>query len=153
MAFMKPHIALYQPDIPQNTGALIRLCACMDFALDIIEPCGFPLDDRKLQRAAMDYQAFTIRHACWEDFLNTYKDRDIVLLTTKTTVVYTDHTFRPDTILLFGRESAGVPENVHNKIVTKLTIPMASGQRSLNLAQSAAMVAGEAQRQLERVIK
>ena len=145
------HLALYQPDIPQNLGTIIRLCACLDMTLHIIEPCGFPLDDRKLKRAAMDYaaQATIMRHADWQHFLQSKPESArLLLLTTKSAEPYTDITYRPDDILLFGRESAGVPDEAHKTADKRLTIPMKNDCRSLNLALSAAMVAGEAARQL-----
>jgi len=144
-------LALYQPDIPQNTGTILRLGACMDVAVDIIEPCGFPFSDKSLRRAGMDYldQVDVTRHLSWEDFLESpgNKPGRIVLLTTRGSTAYTDFGFLKDDILLLGRESAGVPEEVHNAADARIKIPMAAGVRSLNIAVAAAMVLGEALRQ------
>ena len=141
-------IALYKPDIPQNAGAIMRLCACMDVALDIIEPCGFVLDDKRMRRAGMDYlDALDLtRHASWEAFVAATTGR-LVLLTTKGAENYTDFAFAPDDVLLFGRESAGVPDSVHDACPARVKVPLAPGMRSLNVAQTAAMVLGESLRQ------
>jgi tRNA (cytidine/uridine-2'-O-)-methyltransferase len=145
------HIALFQPDIPGNTGTILRLAACLNAAVHIIEPAGFDLSDRALKRAGMDYleTAAIRRHLNWPAFdqWRRAEGRRLVLLTTAAESSYTGHSFRPDDILLFGRESAGVPDNVHESSDVRLTIPMAKGARSLNLALSVAMVAGEAMRQ------
>lgn len=142
-------LALYQPDIPQNAGTLMRLCACLGIALDIIEPCGFVLSDKNLKRAGMDYLdgLDLSRHAAWDNFITAKKTARIVLLTTKTTDSFLDFKFRPDDILLAGRESAGVPDNVHAACEARVTIPMAVGFRSLNVAIAAAMVLSEGMRQ------
>ena len=145
-------LALYQPDIPQNAGSLMRLCACLGVALDIIEPCGFLLSDRNFRRAGMDYaaRADIHRHASWERFQNeraSRPDNRLILLTTRGAEPYTGFTFAPGDILLVGRESAGVPEEVHQAADARLLIPMMPGLRSLNVAQAAAMVLGEALRQ------
>ncbi len=144
-------LALYEPDIPQNTGALIRTAACLGVAVDIIEPCGFVLDDRKLRRAGMDYleRAELARHASWRAFQDDYPDRRRILLTTRAKTTYTAFAFEPGDILVLGRESAGVPDHVHEAADARLRIPMAVGLRSLNLATAAAMVLGEALRQLD----
>ena len=141
-------LALYQPDIPQNVGAAIRLCACLGMPLSVIEPCGFPWDDRKIRTSAMDYyDALTLtRHDSWQKFQSAQSGR-IVLLTTKTDTSYYDYDFQDGDTLLLGRESAGVPENVHNDVDARITIPMAPGMRSINVINSAAMVLGEALRQ------
>ena len=141
-------LALYQPDIPQNVGAAMRLCACLGLGMDIIEPCGFAWDERKIRIAAMDYynSARLIRHTSWDIFLRAQSGR-VVLLTTKTDRPYYDFAFRKGDILLVGRESAGVPKDVHAACPERLTIPMAPDQRSLNVVTAAAMVAGEAIRQ------
>ncbi len=149
-------IALYQPDIPQNMGSILRLCACMDVMCHIIEPCGFVIDDKRLKRVAMDYalQAKVQRHSSWERFLEAarlQKSR-LVLLTTKATDVYYDFAFGCADILLLGRESAGVPEEAAQIVDAKIRIPMASGARSLNIAQAASMALGEALRQTKQVI-
>ena len=141
-------LALYQPDIPQNAGALMRLCACLGVAMDIIEPCGFLLSDRNFRRAGMDYLAGLdlTRHASWGEFRNHTPGR-LVLLTTKATDPYFGFGFAPSDTLLMGRESAGVPDEVHEAADIRLTIPMRAGMRSINVAQAASMVLGEALRQ------
>jgi tRNA (cytidine/uridine-2'-O-)-methyltransferase len=146
-------LALYQPDIPQNAGSLMRLCACLGVGLDIIEPCGFLLSDRNLRRAGMDYldRLDLTRHASWEQWqagrgLGGMMGR-VVLLTTRGAQPYTDFAFQPGDTLLVGRESAGVPDEVHDAADARLLIPMRPGMRSLNVAQAAAMVLGEALRQ------
>lgn len=145
-------IALYQPDIPQNTGTILRLGACLGLRVHIIEPTGFVLSDTGLKRAGMDYleRAAMQRHRSWDAFeeWRECKGRRLVLLTTKTDSPYLSFNFQHDDILLFGRESAGVPDEVHEKADHALTIPMVDGLRSINLACSVAMVAGEAIRQL-----
>jgi tRNA (cytidine/uridine-2'-O-)-methyltransferase len=141
-------LALFEPDIPQNAGALIRLGACLGVSVDIIEPCGFLFDDARLKRAGMDYLelATVVRHASWEAFARATAGR-MVLLTTKVTQSYIDFCFTPDDVLILGRESAGVPEHVHEAAAARLLIPMKEGLRSLNVALAAAMVLGEALRQ------
>lgn len=142
------HLALFQPDIPANTGTMMRLCACLGLSLDIIEPCGFVFDDKKLKRAAMDYinhLSYT-RHENWGQFVQKVPGRKL-LLTTKAAMPYTAFTYQPDDILIVGQESAGVPEYVHNAVEARLLIPMQPPLRSLNVAISAAMVIGEALRQ------
>jgi tRNA (cytidine/uridine-2'-O-)-methyltransferase len=142
-------LALYQPDIPQNAGSLMRLCACLGVGLDIIEPCGFLLSDRNLRRAGMDYldRLDWARHASWEQWQAGRGPGRMILLTTRGAQPYTEFAFRPDDTLLVGRESAGVPDEVHNAADAGLLIPMRPGMRSLNVAQAAAMVLGEALRQ------
>jgi len=144
-------IALYQPDIPGNTGTILRLAACLGALVHVIEPAGFDLSDRALKRAGMDYleMAALRRHVGWRDFeaWRMTEGKRLVLLTTRAETPYTAHGFEPGDILLFGRESAGVPDEVHEAAETRLTIPMAAGARSINLALSVAMVAGEAMRQ------
>jgi tRNA (cytidine/uridine-2'-O-)-methyltransferase len=141
-------LALYQPDIPQNAGAMMRLCACLGVAMDVIEPCGFLFSDRNLRRAGMDYLIGLnlTRHASWEEFVAQRPGR-LLLLTTKASTPYFGWSFAPGDTLLVGRESAGVPEDVHRRADVRLTIPMRPGMRSLNVAQAAAMVLGEALRQ------
>lgn len=145
-------IALYQPDIPQNTGTILRLGACLGMVVHIIEPTGFVLSDTGLKRAGMDYleRAAMQRHRSWDDFEQWREDegRRLVLLTTKTETPYLSFDFKPNDILLFGRESSGVPDDVHAKADHRLTIPMLEEMRSINLACSVAMVSGEAIRQL-----
>jgi tRNA (cytidine/uridine-2'-O-)-methyltransferase len=145
------HLALYQPDIPQNTGTVLRLCACFGLPAHIIEPAGFPVTDRAFRRAGMDYlDAVSItRHASWADFeaWRRLGPRRLVLFTTAASMPYLDYGFRADDVLLFGRESAGVPEEVHAAADARLRIPMRQGMRSLNVAIAAALAAGEALRQ------
>ena len=144
-------LALFQPDIPQNLGAAIRLCACLGVFLDVVEPCAFPLSDRTLKRAALDYadQARIRLHRCWDDFLADpgRQAGRLVLFTTRAALPYTDFAFGPDDTLLFGRESAGVPEEVHEAAEARLVIPLQPGLRSLNVVTAAAMGLGEALRQ------
>lgn len=144
-------IALYQPDIPGNTGTILRLAACLGLGVDIIEPAGFDISDRNLKRAGMDYLASVslVRHVNFERFEQWRQEsgRRLVLASTKAAERYTDFAYRSDDILLFGRESAGVPETVHDKADARVIIPMVEGQRSINVAMSAAMIAGEALRQ------
>ncbi|HYD99954.1 MAG TPA: tRNA (cytidine(34)-2'-O)-methyltransferase [Alphaproteobacteria bacterium] len=141
-------IALYQPDIPQNAGALMRLAACLGVGLDIVEPCGFVLDDARLRRAGMDYidHLDWARHASWERFRAAPRGR-LVLLTTRGAVRHTDFAFRPDDTLLLGRESAGVPEEVHAAADARIVVPIRPPLRSLNIAAACALVLGEALRQ------
>lgn len=147
-------IVLFQPDIPQNVGAVLRLGACFNIAVDIVEPCGFVWDDKRLRRAGMDYaeKASLTRHPSW----NSYQDKQseesgrMLLFTTKAAVPYHTFSFAPGDQLVFGRESAGVPEDVHDAADARLVIPMASDTRSLNLAQSASIAAAEALRQLDQ---
>jgi tRNA (cytidine/uridine-2'-O-)-methyltransferase len=144
-------IALYQPDIPQNTGTVLRLCACLGIEAHIVEPAGFPTSDRAFRRAGMDYldAVEIVRHASWPEF-EAWRRRErcrLVLFTTKATLSYLDYSFDTGDILLFGRESAGVPEDVHDAADARLVIPLRPGLRSLNVAIAAAMAAGEALRQ------
>lgn len=143
-------LALFQPDNPQNAGALVRLAACFGVRLDVIEPCGFPWDDRRLKRVAMDYVGLApiVRHASWTAFQAARSGR-LVLLTTTGTVRYDRFAFRPDDILMVGRESAGVPAAIHQAADARLVIPMAPGARSLNVATAAAIALAEARRQAE----
>jgi tRNA (cytidine/uridine-2'-O-)-methyltransferase len=144
-------IALFQPDIPQNTGTILRLAACLDIEAHIIEPCGFPTTDRAFRRAGMDYldRVRLERHHSWAAFEDWRRDvrTRLVLFSTHATQSYLDHPFEPDDILLFGRESAGVPDEVRKAVDVALVIPMAHGLRSLNVAMAAAMAVGEALRQ------
>lgn len=144
-------LALYQPDMPGNVGAAIRLCACLGIGLDIIEPCGFPWDERKIKVSALDYwdHLSLKRHDSWPKFKAAAQGR-VVLLTTKSTTPYYDFNFRSDDVLLLGRESAGVPLDIHEAAEAQLTIPMAPGLRSFNVINAAAMVTGEALRQLRQ---
>ncbi len=151
-------LALYQPDIPQNTGAMLRLCACLGVGAHIIEPAGFVLDDKRLRRGAMDYLDHVTlhRHSSWAAFKTARAGNPdagrpdagrLVLLTTKGAVAYTDFTFRAGDTLLVGRESAGVPADVFTGVQATVRIPIGAGTRSLNVAMAAAMVLGEALRQ------
>jgi tRNA (cytidine/uridine-2'-O-)-methyltransferase len=144
-------IALFQPDIPQNTGTILRLCACLGIEAHLIEPAGFPMSDRAFRRAGMDYldEVVLARHASWADF-EKWRRSDglrLVLFSTQAQRRYTDYNYGADDILLFGRESAGVPEAVHRAADARLTIPMKPTLRSINVAMSCAMAAGEALRQ------
>ena len=144
-------LALFQPDIPQNVGAAVRLTACLGVGLDIVEPCGFPLGDRGLRRAAMDYGALARveRHLSFGDFVRgaATSGRRVVLLTTQSPVRLYDFKFRPDDILMVGRESAGVPDEVRGAAAATIRIPMAPGARSMNVVTAAAIALGEALRQ------
>lgn len=144
-------LALYQPDIPQNTGSAIRLCAALGIPLEIIEPCGFIMDDKRMGRVAMDYARHVTmtRHQSWKNFLQWRDSQSpkprLILMTTKSNVSYTDFAFLPDDILLAGRESAGVPDDVHALVDARITIPLVG--RSLNIIQATCMITGEAMRQ------
>ena len=144
-------IALYQPDIPQNTGTILRLAACLAIEAHLIEPAGFPTSDRAFRRAGMDYldQVRLVRHATWQAFERWRRDKALrlVLFTTRAQRSYLDHRFAREDVLLFGRESAGVPEEVHAAADARLLIPMQPGLRSLNVAMACAMAVGEALRQ------
>lgn len=146
-------LALYQPDIPQNTGTMLRLCACLGVTAHVIEPAGFPISDKNFRRAGMDYIDLVDirRHISWTDFEFWRKASGarLILATTKGAVPYPEFCFRPDDIILMGRESAGVPDEVHAAADARLLIPMRTGLRSLNVAVSAAMMMGEALRQLD----
>lgn len=147
-------IALYEPDIPQNTGTVLRTAACFEIGVDIIEPCGFVWDEKRLRRAGMDYldTVDMVRHASWQKYLEQRQANQesgrMVLLTTKGSVPYAAFAFQPADTILLGRESAGVPDSVHDCVDARIRIPMAAGMRSLNVAVSAGVVMGEALRQL-----
>ena len=143
------HIALYKPDIPQNTAAIIRLSACLNLKVHIIEPCGFDINDSRFKRVVMDYIGFSkiFRYQDYEMFLNKNKKNRIILMTTKAKKIYHKFKFKKKDILLFGRESAGVPENLHKTIKNKVKIPMNKKTRSLNVAMSVAIISAEALRQ------
>jgi tRNA (cytidine/uridine-2'-O-)-methyltransferase len=144
-------LALYQPDIPQNTGTMLRLAACLGVAVDIIEPAGFDVSDRNFRRAGLDYLDHTdiTRHASWRAFeeWRRAKDLRLVLATTKGVLPYIDFAFTRDDIILLGRESAGAPEEVHQAADARIVIPMRTGLRSINVAAAGAMLLGEALRQ------
>jgi len=143
------HIALYKPDIPQNTAAIIRLSACLNLKIHIIEPCGFDLHDARFKRVVMDYLGFSkiFRYQDYDNFVNKNKKKRIVLMTTKAKKLYHKFNFKKNDILLFGRESAGVPENLQKTIENKVKIPMNKKTRSLNVAMSVAIISAEALRQ------
>ncbi|MEH6401893.1 MAG: TrmH family RNA methyltransferase [Sneathiella sp.] len=145
-------LALYQPDIAPNVGTLLRLGACLDVAVNIIEPCGFPFGAKDLRRSVMDYADFAtvLRHNSWNAFKSSKGNQRFILLTTKANLAYTEFEFRPDDILLLGQESAGVPQSVHQEVDARITIPMQTGLRSVNIAVAAAMVVGESLRQTNR---
>ena len=143
------HIALYKPDIPQNTAAIIRLSACLKLKIHIIEPCGFNLHDPRFKRVVMDYMGFSkiFRYEDYDKFLSKNKKKRIVLMTTKAKKNYHRFIFKKNDILLFGRESAGVPDSLHKTIKNKVKVPMNKKTRSLNVAMSVAIISAEALRQ------
>ena len=143
------HIVLYKPDIPQNTAAIIRLGACLNLKIHLIEPCGFNLNDKRFERVVMDYLGLcdVIRHTDFKTFLKKYKKSRIVLMTTRAKKIYHKFKFKKNDMLLFGRESAGVPKELHEMLKNKIKIPMNKKTRSLNVAMSAAIVTAEALRQ------
>ena len=144
------HIALYKPDIPQNTAAIIRLGACLNLKIHIIEPCGFNLHDSRFKRVVMDYMDYSQIHfyQSAEKFFEEKKNHRIVLMTTKGSLNYTQFKFKSDDTILFGRESAGVPKKVHETIKDQLKIPMKANKRSLNIASSVAIVLAEGLKQI-----
>ena len=143
------HIALYKPDIPQNTAAIIRLGACLNLKIHIIEPCGFNLHDSRFKRVVMDYIGMSrvFRYEDYDDFLKKNKDKRIVLMTTKAKKHYHKFKFKKNDMMLFGRESAGVPESLHKTIKNRIKVPMNKKTRSLNVAMSVAIISAEALRQ------
>ena len=143
------HIALYKPDIPQNTAAIIRLSACLNLKIHIIEPCGFNLNDYRFKRVVMDYAGMSkiFRYEDYDNFLKKNKNKRIVLMTTKAKKHYHKFKFKKNDMMLFGRESAGVPENLHKTIKNKVKVPMNKKTRSLNVAMSVAIISAEALRQ------
>ena len=145
-----PKIALYEPDIPQNTASIIRTCSCLGANLEIIEPCGFLFTDKRFKRVVMDYMEFDrIRfYKSADEFFNFKKNKRIILISTKGIKSYTNFNFNASDTILFGRESAGVPKKVHNKVNEILKIPMIKNKRSLNLASSVAIVLAEQLRQI-----
>ena len=140
------NIALYQPDIPQNAAAIIRLCSCFNTTLEIIEPCGFHLDDKRLKRVAMDYLDKTkiIAYRSYKDFLIKKKNSRIILMTTKAKKNYNNFKFKPKDTILFGRESEGVPKTVHDNSYQRLKIPLKNNARSLNIGMAVAITLSEA---------
>ena len=146
-----PKIALYEPDIPQNTASIIRTCACLGANLEIIEPCGFLFSDKRFKRVVMDYMDINkIKfYKNYQEFFKSKKKEKIILISTKGTRSYTSFNFQNNDTLLFGRESSGVPENIHKLVNEKLRIPMKNNKRSLNLATSVAIVLAEYLRQIK----
>ena len=146
---LRPKIALYEPDIPQNTAAIIRTCACLGADLEIIEPCGFLFSDKRFKRVVMDYmdERLIKFYQSSEEFFKSQKEQRVILLTTKSDKSYSTFKFKKNDTLLFGRESAGVPNKVHNSIKYRLKIPMMSNKRSLNIASSVAIILSENLRQ------
>ena len=150
---LRPKIALYEPDIPQNTAAIIRTCACLGTKLEIIEPCGFHLSDKRFKRVVMDYMDWDKIniYQSSDKFFKAKKNQRIVLMTTKASVSYTEFKFEKNDTILFGRESAGVPESVHQLINDRLKIPMSEDTRSLNIASSVAIILAESLRQTKLI--
>ena len=153
LANLGPKIALFEPDIPQNTAAIIRTCACLGAKLEIIEPCGFLLSDKRFKRVVMDYMdEKNIRfYKSSEDFFKFKKNQRIILMTTKASISYTKFKFDKNDTILFGRESAGVPKNVHKLIKDRLKIPMIKNMRSLNIATSVAIILAESLKQTKLI--
>ena len=149
----RPKIALFEPDIPQNTAAIIRTCACLGAKLEIIEPCGFLLSDRRFKRVVMDYmnEKEIKFYQSSDHFFESKKEQRIILMTTKASMSYTKFKFKKNDTILFGRESAGVPERVHDLITNKLRIPMKKGVRSLNIATSVAIILAESLKQTKLI--
>ena len=148
-----PKIALFEPDIPQNTAAIIRTCACLGAKLEIIEPCGFLLSDKRFKRVVMDYmdEKDIKLYKSSKDFFKSKENQRIILMTTKASISYTKFKFDKNDTILFGRESAGVPENVHKLIKDRLKIPMKNNKRSLNIASSVAIILSESLRQIKLI--
>ena len=148
-----PKIALFEPDIPQNTAAIIRTCACLGSKLEIIEPCGFLLNDKRFKRVVMDYmdEKDIKFYKSSNDFFKSKKNQRIILMTTKASISYTKFKFEKNDTILFGRESAGVPKSVHELIKNRLKIPMKSNKRSLNIASSVAIILSECLKQNELI--
>ena len=148
-----PKIALFEPDIPQNTAAIIRTCACLGAKLEIIEPCGFLLSDKRFKRVVMDYMdKKDIKfYKSSDDFFKLKKNKRIILMTTKASISYTKFKFKNDDTILFGRESAGVPEKIHKLIKNRLKIPMKNNKRSLNISSSVAIILAESFKQVNLI--
>ena len=146
---LMPKIALYEPDIPQNTGAIIRICSCLGADLEIIEPCGFLFNDKRFKRGVMDYmdEKMIKFYQNYNDFFESKKNQRVILMTTKASVPYATFNFKINDTILFGRESAGVPKKIHTLINKKLKIPMINNKRSLNIASSVAIILAENLRQ------
>ena len=148
-----PKIALFEPDIPQNTAAIIRTCACLGAKLEIIEPCGFLLSDKRFERVVMDYmEEKNIKfYKSFDEFSKFKENQRIILMTTKASISYTEFKFDKNDTILFGRESAGVPDNVHKLIKNRLKIPMRNNKRSLNIASSVAIILAESLKQINLI--
>ena len=148
-----PKIALFEPDIPQNTAAIIRTCACLGAKLEIIEPCGFLLNDKRFRRVVMDYfnEKEIKFYQSSEDFFKSKNNGRVILMTTKASISYTKFEFNKNDTILFGRESAGVPDNVHERVKYRLKIPMKSNMRSLNIASSVAIILAESLKQTKLI--
>lgn len=146
---LRPKIALYEPDIPQNTGAIIRICSCLGADLEIIEPCGFLFSDKRFKRVVMDYmdEKMIKFYRDYNEFFESKKNQRVILMTTKASVPYATFDFKINDTILFGRESAGVPEKIHTLINNKLKIPMINNKRSLNITSSVAIILAENLRQ------
>ncbi|MDC0855941.1 tRNA (cytidine(34)-2'-O)-methyltransferase [Candidatus Pelagibacter sp.] len=146
---IRPKIALYEPDIPQNTAAIIRTCSCLGADLEIIEPCGFIFDDKRFKRVVMDYMDKKIIkfYSSYDEFFKRKENQRVILMTTKGSTPYNKFNFKINDTILFGRESAGVPENIHSLVNKRLKIPMVNDKRSLNIASSVAIVLAENLRQ------
>ena len=150
---LRPKIALFEPDIPQNTAAIIRTCACLGSKLEIIEPCGFLLNDKRFKRIVMDYmdEKEINFYQSFNHFVKSKKNERVVLMTTKAPISYTKFKFKKNDTILFGRESAGVPENIHKIVKDRLKIPMINNKRSLNIATSVAIVLAESLKQTKLI--
>ncbi len=148
-----PKIALFEPDIPQNTAAIIRTCACLGAKLEIIEPCGFLINDKRFKRVVMDYmnEKDIKFYISFEDFFKSKENQRIILMTTKASISYTKFKFDKNDTILFGRESAGVPEKIHKLIKDRLKIPMKNNKRSLNVASSVAIILAESLKQINLI--
>ena len=148
-----PKIALFEPDIPQNTAAIIRTCACLGAKLEIIEPCGFLINDKRFKRVVMDYmnEKDIKFYKSFEDFFKSKENQRIILMTTKASISYTKFKFDKNDTILFGRESAGVPEKIHKLIKDRLKIPMRNNKRSLNVASSVAIILSESLKQIKLI--
>ena len=153
LAKLGPKIALFEPDIPQNTAAIIRTCSCLGAKLEIIEPCGFILNDKRFKRVVMDYlnEKDIKFYKSSDDFFKSKRNQRIILMTTKASVSYTKFKFEKNDTILFGRESAGVPETVHKMIMNKLKIPMKNDKRSLNISSSVAIILSEVLKQIKLI--
>ena len=148
-----PIIALFEPDIPQNTAAIIRTCSCLGAKLEIIEPCGFLMNDKRFKRVVMDYmdeKEITFYQSS-SDFFKSKKNQRIILMTTKASLSYTKFKFKKNDTILFGRESAGVPKDIHEQVKDRLKIPMKSNKRSLNIASSVAIILAESLKQTKLI--